>query len=179
MLKCTLSNVPRNSWFTHMFWCTLSNVPRNGWWTHMSECTLSNVPCNGWWTHMSECTLSNVPCNTCTSSGLNNYVNVQGREQMYILTCPPTRNHISLRMRTVWLESPLSVLRHCVFLAIKNAPCEDSDQTVQMHMLNWIIAGPTFSDDVAQIYCILWTNNYRARKQAYIILTPLNPTFIK
>ena len=56
-------------------------------------------------------------------------------------------------IRVVWSESSLSAWRHFALLAIQNTPSEYSDQTARIRRLT-------------------------SGKQAYIILTPLNPTFI-
>ena len=55
----------------------------------------------------------------------------------------PTMTQISLRIRAVWSESLLSVRRNSASFAILSAHREDSDQTVRMHRLNWILAGRT------------------------------------
>ena len=55
----------------------------------------------------------------------------------------PTKTQISLRIRTVWSESSLSVWRNFAYLAIQNAPSEDSDQTARMRRLIWIFAWRT------------------------------------
>ena len=53
----------------------------------------------------------------------------------------PTKTQISLRIRAVWSESSLSARRNFASLAIRNAPSEDSDQTVRMHRLILIFTG--------------------------------------
>ena len=53
----------------------------------------------------------------------------------------PMKTQISLRIRAVWSESSLSAWRNLVSLAIRNALCEDSDQTARMRRLIWIFAG--------------------------------------
>ena len=45
---------------------------------------------------------------------------------------PPTKTQISLRIRTVWSEYPLSTWSNFAFLTIQNASREDSDQTVRI-----------------------------------------------
>ena len=62
----------------------------------------------------------------------------------------PTRLHlrqaktqISLRIHAGRSVSSLSAWRRDGFLATHTVPCEDSDQTVQMHKLIWAFAGRT------------------------------------
>ena len=73
----------------------------------------------------------------------------------------PAMIQISLRICAVWSESSLgtfSIAKDAKFLHAEN---EYSDQTVRIHRL-------TFVGDTCKTS---W-------KHAYIILTPLNPTFI-
>ena len=57
----------------------------------------------------------------------------------------PSKTQISLRVRSVWLESSLSAWRTIAPLAVQNAPSEGSDQTAQMRRLIWIFAERTYS----------------------------------
>ena len=65
-------------------------------------------------------------------------------ETVLVWQVRPTKIKISLPIRTVWLESSLCSWR-TAFLAIQNAPNEDSDQTAQMRSLIWIFVGRTFA----------------------------------
>ena len=56
---------------------------------------------------------------------------------------PSPKTQISLRIRTVWLESLLSVWRKVCILGYQNAPSEDFEQTVRMRRLIWIFARRT------------------------------------
>ena len=56
---------------------------------------------------------------------------------------PLTKTQIILRIPAVWSESSLSAWRNFKFLAIQNAPGEDSDQIARMRRLIWIFAGRT------------------------------------
>ena len=48
----------------------------------------------------------------------------------------PLRTKINLRIRAVWLESPLSTWRNSASMAIQNVHSQDSNQTVRTHRLN-------------------------------------------
>ena len=70
----------------------------------------------------------------------------------------PTKTQISLRIRTVWLESSLSAWRNVASLAIQNAPSEDSGKIARIvwsdqHCVR--MSKSTFPD-VAVQYNLVW-----------------------
>ena len=63
---------------------------------------------------------------------------VRKRTFLYVRS---TKTRISMRIRTVWSESPLTAWRHPASLDIQNAPSKDSDSTARKRRLIWIFAG--------------------------------------
>ena len=71
----------------------------------------------------------------------------------------PTKTQISLRIRSAWSESSLSVWRNFASLVIQNAPSEDTDQTARMRRLIWIFSGriyPKVSFLTLRLLCSLF-----------------------
>ena len=83
------------------------------------------------------------PCmRKCPFSHIENYMS-RATAFPTRLHLRPAKTQISLRIRAVWSEFPLSAWPRFGSLATHRVSCEDSDQTARMRRLIWFFAGRT------------------------------------